>query len=189
MRKFGQRSLGDRFGLTATSPGRACCHVTQHRSSIYWETITFRLKILRRDGRGRVRVRDLTWSFFAYSENIDSPESFILPFFTRKARTVTFSEGGYTLSRSQNDKTSNIWQLVPATSTFSLKVVVEWRRLPRFPAKMTLVHARALLSTEKILYSLSYSSQNLKDPKGLYYNYDPYLQAKNSMDFQFVTAV
>ena len=40
---------------------------------------------------------------------IDSPESFISPFFTRKVSTVTFSEGGYTLSRSQNDKTSNIW--------------------------------------------------------------------------------
>ena len=40
---------------------------------------------------------------------IDSLESFILPFFTRKVSIVTFSEGGYTLSRSQNDKTSNIW--------------------------------------------------------------------------------
>ena len=29
--------------------------------------------------------------------------------------------------------------------TLSLKLVVEWRRLPRFPAKMTLPHARALL--------------------------------------------
>ena len=40
---------------------------------------------------------------------IDSLESFILLFFTRKVSIVTFSEGGYTLSRSQNDKTSNIW--------------------------------------------------------------------------------
>ena len=39
---------------------------------------------------------------------------------------------------------------------------MEWRRLSRFPAKMTLVHATALLSTEKILYSLSSSSLNLK---------------------------
>ena len=38
---------------------------------------------------------------------IDSLESFILPFYTRKVSTVNFSEGGYTLSRSQNDKTSN----------------------------------------------------------------------------------
>ena len=35
--------------------------------------------------------------------------------------------------------------------------MVEWRRLPRFPAKETLAHARALLSTET-----KYSSQNLK---------------------------
>ena len=47
--------------------------------------------------------------FFAYSQNVDSPESFILPFFTGKVSTVTFSEGGYSLSGSQNDKTSNIW--------------------------------------------------------------------------------
>ena len=45
---------------------------------------------------------------------------------------------------------------------FSLKLVVEWRWLPRFPAKMALVHAQALLSIEKISYSLSYSSWNLK---------------------------
>ena len=40
--------------------------------------------------------------------------------------------------------------------------VVEQRRLSRFPAKMTLVHARALLGIEKISYSQSSSSQNLK---------------------------
>ena len=39
------------------------------------------------------------------------------------------------LSRSQNDITSTIWYLVSATSTVSLKLVVEWRRLPRFPPK------------------------------------------------------
>ena len=42
-------------------------------------------------------------------KNIDSPESFILPFFTRKVSTVILSEWGYALSRSQNDKTFNIW--------------------------------------------------------------------------------
>ena len=47
--------------------------------------------------------------FFAYFQNIDSPEIFILPLFTKKISTVTFSEGGYTLSRSQNDKISDIW--------------------------------------------------------------------------------
>ena len=70
-----------------------------------YETVTRDLLI---QGRERLRVRDLTSSFFAYSQNIDIPESFILPFFTRKVSTVIFSEGGYTLSRSQNDKTSNI---------------------------------------------------------------------------------
>ena len=33
-----------------------------------------------------------------------------------------------------------------ATTTILLKLVVEWRRLPRFPAKLTLVHARAPLT-------------------------------------------
>ena len=46
--------------------------------------------------------------FFAYFQNIDSPEFFILPFFTRKVSIVIFSEGGYALSRSQNVKISNI---------------------------------------------------------------------------------
>ena len=36
------------------------------------------------------------------------PGKLILPFFSRKVSTVTFSEGGYTLSRLQNDKISNI---------------------------------------------------------------------------------
>ena len=46
--------------------------------------------------------------FFVYSQNTDFPESFILPYFTTKVSTIIFSEGGYTLSRLQNDKTSNI---------------------------------------------------------------------------------
>ena len=45
-----------------------------------------------------------------------------------------------------------------ANSTFSLKFVVKCRQLSRFPAKMTLVHARALLGIEKI----SLSSLDLK---------------------------
>ena len=43
-------------------------------------------------------VRDLTWIFFAFPQNIDSPESYFLSYFTRKVSTVTFSEGGYALS-------------------------------------------------------------------------------------------
>ena len=46
--------------------------------------------------------------FFVYSQNIDSPESFIYHFSLEKLAllAVTFSEG-YTLSRSQIDETSN----------------------------------------------------------------------------------
>ena len=36
--------------------------------------------------------------FRMITQNIDSPESFNLPFFTRKVSTVTFSEEGCTLS-------------------------------------------------------------------------------------------
>ena len=41
---------------------------------------------------------------------IETPQkaSFTI-FITRKVSTVTFGEGGYTLYRSQNDKTSNTW--------------------------------------------------------------------------------
>ena len=46
-----------------------------------------------------------------------------------------FSDEGYALSRSQNDKSFDIWYLVFATTTFARKLVVEWRDLPRFPAK------------------------------------------------------
>ena len=71
--------------------------------------VLWRNKVKNRDlyirGRERLRVRDLT---FAYSQNIDFPESYISSYFTRKVSTVTFSEGGYALSPSQNDKTSNI---------------------------------------------------------------------------------
>ena len=49
--------------------------------------------------------------FLAYTQNVDTPESFIsliFVFLTRKVTTVLFIEGGQDLSRSQNDKTSNI---------------------------------------------------------------------------------
>ena len=50
----------------------------------------------------------------------------ILLFFTKKFSSVIYTEGGYALSRKQNDKTSYIWKLIPDTTTFSLKPVVEW---------------------------------------------------------------
>ena len=46
--------------------------------------------------------------------------------------------------------------LVSATTTLSLKLVVEWRRLSRFPAKMTLAYVRA--RQKKVLIVASSSS-------------------------------
>ena len=64
-------------------------------------------------GLGALDTNPPSWiftsSFIAYCQNIDSPESFILPFFTGRVNTLTFSEAGYTLSWSQNDQTTNIW--------------------------------------------------------------------------------
>ena len=93
--------------------------------------------------------------WLTYSQKLNTSQSSILLFFTKKLNTVIFIDGGQALSRFQNDKTktSNIWELVFVTTTLVLKLVVEWRRLSSFPAKMTLVHARALLSGEKISYS------------------------------------
>ena len=58
----------------------------------------------------------------------------MLPFSPQKLAlflwTVIFSEGDYELSGWQNDKTSNIWYFVFATTTFALKLVAEWRRVP-----------------------------------------------------------
>ena len=74
-------------------------------------------------------------------------------FFTTKVSTLISVEGGEALSRSLNDKIPNI------IFDNLLKLVVDLpRRLPHFPAKMSLVRARALLSFEK----MSYSSCNLK---------------------------
>ena len=46
------------------------------------------------------------------------------------------------------------------------KLVVEWRRLSRFPAKMTLIYARALLSIEKTSFSYPSPFWNLKVSSG-----------------------
>ena len=43
-------------------------------------------------------------------------------------------------------------------TTFSRKLVAEWRRLPRFPAKMRLVHGHVLLSVRSIDRILEYES-------------------------------
>ena len=56
--------------------------------------------------------------FFSYSQNIDSPESFILPFFLRKVSTVILSEGSYALFRSQNDKGRTIRKVMGGRGIF-----------------------------------------------------------------------
>ena len=68
------------------------------------------LKDLKIRGRERQRVRDLSLRFLTYSQKIDYPENFIVLFFSpeKLALSVIFIEGGYALSRSQNDKTSKI---------------------------------------------------------------------------------
>ena len=63
--------------------------------------------------------------FFRLLSNYRLPGKLHLPYFTRKVSTVILSEGRYALSRSQNDKTSNILNLVFASMTFTLKLVVE----------------------------------------------------------------
>ena len=45
-------------------------------------------------GRERIRVRDSTLSFFAYSQKIDAPKTSLYFFFIRKDNTVIFIEGG-----------------------------------------------------------------------------------------------
>ena len=67
------------------------------------------LKDLKIRGRERLRVRDLSLGFLTYSQKIDYPENFIALFSPETlALSVVFIEGGYALSRSQNDKTSKI---------------------------------------------------------------------------------
>ena len=53
---------------------------------------------------------------------------------------------------SKKVKAPHLW-LVSAITTFSLKPLVELSPQTLFPAKMTLFHARALLSIEKISFS------------------------------------
>ena len=89
-------------------------------------------------GGERLRVRDLTYSFCACSKQKDNPEIFILLFFTKKlVRLFIMKEV------EQNDKT--VLHLITCSRQqlrhFSaLKLGVEWRRLSRFPANLTLGH-------------------------------------------------
>ena len=74
-------------------------------------------------------------------------------FLKTKVSTLISVEGGKTLSRSLNDKIPKIWHLGSATTKFLLKLVVDWRQLPHFPAKMTLVGARAQFFPSLVFYT------------------------------------
>ena len=78
------------------------------------------------------RTRFKVKFFFGYSQKIDTPESSTVLFFTRKVGTVY-----------------RIMITILAFVNFFPPPVVELRRLSHFPAKITLVHAHALLSIKK----------------------------------------
>ena len=136
---------------------RISIHVREHERNL--SLLFFPIRELEMWGLGRLRVGHFTLKFFAYCRKIHNPESFIVLFFTLKISAVIFIGEGLALSRLQNDLTSNIWWFVPANTTFSQKLVVERRRLPRhamgvFPPKWRwLTQEHYILSIEKILYS------------------------------------
>ena len=80
---------------------------------------------------------------FAYSEKIDTPESFILPFFTRKKKLfLLLREVKPSLAdRFFIKKILAFYNFFSACTIFSLKPVADW--LLRFPAKMTRWFKRA----------------------------------------------
>ena len=98
---------------------------------------TFMIRDLEILGRERLRGRDFTESFVVHFKKIDVPESFIRLLFTRKVSTFIFIEGGHAFSPR--------WEMVNLLAFDNLfpllKREVGWRRLPPFPAKMTVVHA------------------------------------------------
>ena len=62
-------------------------------------------------------------------------------FFTTRVRSLISIEEGKAFSRLPNDNIPNIILITCfAATAFSLKLVVEWQGLSRFPAKMTQVH-------------------------------------------------
>ena len=108
--------------------GQDCCELL-HPSAHQWRPL---------DSRTRTRF-DL--KFFRVFSKYRPPGKLHFTIFTLKVSTVIFNEGGYALSRSQ-------MILITCFRDFDIlvRLVVEWQRLPLFPAKMTPVHARALLS-------------------------------------------
>ena len=113
------------------------------------------------DSRSRTTTRTrYHLEFFRVFSKNKQPLKLHCTLFTRKASAFFFIEGGWALFWSQNDKTSNIWWLVFINTTLMLKIVVEWRQLSRFPAKMTVAHA-TLLSTGKTNLKVSVAIQIL----------------------------
>ena len=88
--------------------------------------------------------RDLEWrprtgfkfDFFSVFLKNPAPEGFIVLFSPEKLAHLFLLKKVLKFSHERLDT-----NLFP----FPLKLVVEWRRLSRFPAKMTLTHPRALL--------------------------------------------
>ena len=89
--------------------------------------------------------------FFAYSQKLDSWGNIILPFLPEKKVTSPDRK----MLKLQTYE--NLFPWLRAQKT-----VVEWRRLSRFPAKMTLAHASALLSIVKIEFSKPSTFESLK---------------------------
>ena len=139
------------------------CRISLHIGKFMLDIVQRRMLFSR--GRGRLWGRNLTKSFFAYSQNIYTPENFIVPFFfsqkskfcivspllashtdvlTGSSRNLSLRTFAWEASPLPNAKwkISNIWWLVSPTTTVWLKTVVKWPRLLRFSSKMTLVYAR-----------------------------------------------
>ena len=84
-------------------------------------------------GRERLRVRDLTSTFFAhFSQERDIPESFTLLIVHQKASNVIFTKGGQALFRSQ--KWQNFYHLITWFRN--------WDIFPKTRSRMTKTNSR-----------------------------------------------
>ena len=97
--------------------------------------------------------------------------------------------------RSKNGKTTTVFLTCFVSTTFLQNLVLKRRRYHVFPAKMTLVCARSMLLYEKISYSSSFSSQNLKH-LALYYCVDwkkqmlgKMIRLRDSVVFKFIHCI
>ena len=115
-------------------------------------------------GQERLLVWDLTLSFSAYSQKIDFPEIFIALFFlSQKLAQSTFLKKVKRFTGRKTIKPSN-W--IDNLSVRHYDILAKTRSkktttITFSAAKMTLVHARALLTIEKISYIRSRSRPRL----------------------------